>query len=295
MPYGSKGAVVYGTGPFTDPLGFNDQIWAQADRLGFRIDVITGEYDVPQFEYTLTFDDAVKAVDDIALFRQMAREIAYQAGVILTFMPKPLPETSGSGLHINSSFADADGKNALTSAAGAGPDYLNALGAACVAGPIHHHKGLAGLIAPSGTSYKRLQPASLSGYWQNWGGDHRNVTTRVSAEAGAKARLEHRTADACANTHTATAAVLEAAFLGVKNGYSLPPREKGDGIEVTDAKEGTAADLAGAVADLEADTALCEAVGADLCANHNFMKQQEAEKTNTLDDAGLRAFYAYFV
>jgi glutamine synthetase len=34
-------------------------------------------------------------------------------------------------------------------------------------------------------SYKRLQPASLSGYWHSWGGDH-NVTTRVSAEGGAK-------------------------------------------------------------------------------------------------------------
>ena len=51
-----------------------------AERLGFRLDMITAEYDTPQFEYTLTFDDAVKAVDDIVLFRLMAREVAYHCG-----------------------------------------------------------------------------------------------------------------------------------------------------------------------------------------------------------------------
>ena len=39
---------------------------------------------------------------------------------------------------------------------------------------------LAGLLAPTVGSYLRLQPASMSGYWCNWGGDHRGVTVRVS-------------------------------------------------------------------------------------------------------------------
>ena len=41
VPYDSLGGVVYGTGPFTDPRGFNDAIWDVAEELGFKLDMIT--------------------------------------------------------------------------------------------------------------------------------------------------------------------------------------------------------------------------------------------------------------
>lgn len=295
VPYDSLGAVVYGTGPFTDPRGFNDAIWEVADELGFRLDMITAEYDSPQFEYTLTFDDALKAVDDIILFRQMAREVALGEGVILTFMPKPIVEAGGNGMHINFSFTDKDGANALSSGELGGPDHLNDLSRGCLAGVLHHHKGLAGLIAPTTNSYDRLQPGSLSGHWQNWGGDHRNVTTRISSEGGAKTRLEHRMADASSNPYTAVAAVLQAALLGVENGYDLQPIETGDGFVKTDATVGAATDLKSAIQDLAADTALGQAVGAVLVENHMFMKEAEVEKTEGLDAKALRDFYIFYV
>lgn len=295
VPYDSFGGVVYGTGPFTDPRGFNDAIWEVADELGFNLDMITAEYDSPQFEYTLTFDDALKAVDDIILFRQMAREVALGEGVLLSFMPKPIVEAGGSGMHINFSFTGTNGENALSSGGKSGPDYLNDLAKGCVAGLLHHHQGLAGLIAPTANSYDRLQPGSLSGYWQNWGGDHRNVTTRVSSEGGAKARLEHRMADASSNPYTAVAAVLQAALLGVENGYDLPPIETGDGFVKTDAKVGVAADLASAIADLAQDTALSQVVGQELVDNHVFMKTAEVEKTKDLAPDALRDFYIPYV
>ncbi|WP_425044558.1 glutamine synthetase [Primorskyibacter sp. S87] len=295
VPYDAPGGVVYGTGPYSDPLRFNDRIWAMADEMGFSLDMITAEFDSPQFEYTLTFDDAITAVDDIVLFRLMAREIALEYGIVLTFMPKPIAEAGGSGMHINFSFSDESGGNALSSGPRGGPDHMNDLARGCLAGLLHHHKGLAGLIAPTANSYMRLQPGSLSGFWQNWGGDHRNVTTRISSEGGAKARLEHRMADASANPYTAVAAVLHAARLGVENGHALPPMETGDGFDRTDAKEGTAIDLKGAVADLERDTVLAQAVGPELVANHVFMKQKEVRKTRDLEGDALRDFYVYSV
>ncbi len=57
------------------------------------------------------------------------------------------------------------------------------------------------------------------------------MTTRISSEGGAKARLEHRMADASSNPYMAVAAVLQAARLGVEGGYDLPPMETGDGFE----------------------------------------------------------------
>ncbi|MDQ2093482.1 glutamine synthetase family protein [Rhodalgimonas zhirmunskyi] len=296
VPYDTPGGVVYGTGPFSDPLRFNDAIWEAADRLGFRLDMITAEYDSPQFEYTLTFDAAVKAVDDIVLFRLMAREIALEHGIVLTFMPKPISGAGGSGMHINFSFTDKAGGNALApDAKRGGPDHMNDLARGCVAGLMHHHKALAGLIAPTANSYQRLQPGALAGFWQNWGGDHRNVTTRVSSEAGPKARLEHRMADASANPYTAVAAVLQAARLGYVEKYKLGPRETGDGFDRTDARISTAVSLKEAVADLRRDPKLTSAVGQLLCDNHAFMKDREAKKTKDLEGDALRDFYVHFV
>ncbi len=295
VPYDAPGAVVYGTGPTTDPRGFNDAIWERATALGFNIDMLTAEYDAPQFEYTLTFDDALKAVDDIVLFRLLAREVALEHGIVLSFMPKPIEDAGGSGMHINFSFVDKNGNNALSKDGKSGPKHMSDLARGCVAGLVQHHRGLAALVAPTALSYKRLQPASLSGYWRNWGGDHRNVTTRVSGEGGVKARLEHRMADASANPYIAAAAVLQAALLGVEKKYPLIAPETSDGFEQTDANEGVAADLAGAIADLAADTPLGDAVGRMLVDNQLFMRTAEVEKTSAMDEISLRNFYIPFL
>ncbi|MBO6883766.1 MAG: glutamine synthetase [Marivita sp.] len=294
-PYDAPGGVVYGTGPFADPMRINDVIWNKAHEVGFKLDLITAEYDSPQFEYTLSFDDALAAVDDVVLFRQMAREIALDHGVVLTFLPKPISMAGGSGMHINFSFWDAAGQNALATGEKGGPEHLNDLSRGCLAGLVHHHKGLAGLIAPTTGSYNRLQPSSMSGYWQNWGGDHRGVTTRVSGEGGKKARLEHRMADASANPYTAAAAVLQAARLGFEAKLSLPPMETGDGFDKVDAKVGTAQNLRAAIRDLEADRALVDAVGRQLVENHAFMKEREFRKTRDMEHDALLDFYVWFI
>ena len=294
IPYDTPGAGVYGTGPFADPLRFNDDIWRTADDLGFSVDMITAEYDTPQFEYTLTFDDALKAVDDIVLFRLMAREIAFEYGVMLTFLPKPILEAGGSGMHINFSFSDKNGKNAFEKTAG-DPIQMNELAKGCVSGLLHHHKGLSGIVAPTSNSYDRLQPGTLSGYWKNWGGDHRNVTTRVSTEGGSKARLEHRMADASSNPYTSVAAILQAANLGVEKGYDLPGMETGNGFDETVATEGTAENLSEAINDLSLDEDLTKAVGTELIENHIFMKKEEVNKTENLKGEDLLNFYINFI
>ncbi|MFN3145400.1 MAG: glutamine synthetase [Paracoccaceae bacterium] len=295
VPYDTPGGVVYGTGPFTDPLRFTDAIWEKAEQVGFHIDVFTAEYDAPQFEFTLTFDDALRAIDDIFLFRLLAREVALDHGIVLTFLPKPVAEGGGSGMHVNLSFADAQGRNAVAAGDGGGPDNMSELARGCIAGWMHHHRGLAGLLAPTANSYQRLQPASLSGYWRNWGGDHRGVTCRISAEGGAKARLEHRMPDASANPYVAVAALLHAARLGGDAGYELPLMETGDCFDKVDAREGVATDLRRAMDDLAADTALAEALGPELVEHHLFMKRKEVKKTRDLEGDALRDFYVWFV
>lgn len=295
VPYDTPGGVVYGTGNFTDPRRFTDAIWNKAQEIGLPLDLITAEYDTPQYEFTLTFDSAVHHVDTVVLFRQMAREIAFDHGIILSFLPKPIAGKGGSGLHVNLSFTDHNGANALAKGDVGDPNNLSDIARGCIAGWMHHHKAMAGLMAPNALSYARLQPASLSGFWCNWGGDNRNVTVRVSAEGGKKARLEHRMADAAANPYTTVATVLQAALLGVQNQYPLQPLETGDGFTHNDAPHGVAASLTEALDDLQADIALTEAVGAGLVENHLYMKRAEVAKTADLEGDALRDWYIWYI
>ena len=292
-PYDTPGSHVYATGPLADPRGLLEAIWDRASGMGLRIDSLNSEYDSPQFELTLSYDHALRAVDDIFLFRLLAREVAFELGLVLTFMPKPILSLGGSGVHINFSLRDQSGHNAISG--GPNASAFNDLTRGCTAGLMHHHAALAGLLAPSSNSYQRLQPASLSGFWQNWAVDHRGVTVRLSPEAGPAARIEHRMGDATANPYTLTAAVLQAARLGVVHGYALPPAETGDCLENKDATASVAEQLAGALDALEADSALCQAVGQGLVDNHVGMKRHEIERTQDLDDEALRDYYIRYV
>ena len=294
-PYDTPGAYVYSTGPFSDPRGFTDAIWEAAEEAGFPLEVMTSEFDHPQFEFTLTYADALRAADEIFLFRLMAREIALQHGILLTFMPKPILEKGGCGVHVNFSFTDGDGRNALARGMPADAPPLSDLTRGCIAGLMHHHRGMCALMAPSVNSYARLQPAGLAGVWQNWGIDHRGVTVRLTETSGKAARIEHRLGDGAANIYTHVATVLQAARLGVVNGYECPPAETGDCLESQDATIRAPESLAEALDALEADTALCAAVGQGLCDNLVFMKRDEIDKTAALEGAALRDFYIHYL
>ncbi|MDD9822414.1 MAG: glutamine synthetase family protein [Gammaproteobacteria bacterium] len=293
-PLDTPGAFVYGTGRFTDPHGFTDAIWQRSEQCGFKLEMLTSEFDAPQFEFTLRYDDAVAAIDEVFLFRLMAREIALEHGILLTFMPKPIAALSGSGVHVNFSLSDANGNAIADSTSG---DGLSELARGCVAGLLHHHRSLAALLAPTVNSYRRLQPATLSGYWRNWARDHRGVTVRIAGETGAHARIEHRMADAAANPYTAAAAVLQAARLGAAapDDYPLPPAETADCLENHDAADGVPDSLGAALDELENDRDLSAALGAELVANHIAIKRDEVEKTADLTDDDLRDFYLHFI
>ena len=130
-------------------------------------------------------------------------------------------------------------------------------------------------MAPTVNSYRRLQPASLSGYWANWGYDHRGVTTRIPDERGKAARIEFRMGDCAVNVYTATAATLQAALLGIQNDYDLPAAEELDCLESQSTERHTPDDLGAAMQALMADTVLTQAIGQELVDNHVGIKTQE--------------------
>ena len=289
-PYDTPGAFVYGTGPENDPAGLMDAIWQRAADVGLPLESVNGEYDNGQFEMTLCFDQALKACDDAFLFRLMAREVAFEKGYLLTFMPKPIPERGGSGLHVNFSFSDDKNNNVISE-----NGQLSALAGHAVAGLIKHHEAMAGLLAPTINSYDRLSPASLAGYWANWAVDHRLVTTRVSYDNPKSARLEHRMADSSSNPYIAVASVLNAARLGVMNKLELPKPEDLDGLENVRARRHAPSSLSRALDALEKDRAFVEAMGSLMVEAHLVLKRDEVKRLSGRSKDEIRDYYIPFI
>ncbi|KAJ8134736.1 hypothetical protein OY671_012051, partial [Metschnikowia pulcherrima] len=136
VPYETPGAFVYGTGPFTDPAGSIDDIWAMAARCGLPIESINAEFAAPPFESTSRYADASRAADDVFSFRQMARESSIRRGYSLSFSPKPFAEKSGSGSHFNISFTEHSGRNAFADDVANGEPSRSMAG--CIAGSLQH-------------------------------------------------------------------------------------------------------------------------------------------------------------
>jgi glutamine synthetase len=207
-------------------------------------------------------------------------------------MGKPLSDRGGSGLHFNISLRNEAGDNVIHDPDAS--DGVSALAKQAVAGMLAHHQSLAGLCAPNVNAYKRLRPASLSGYWANWGYDHRGATVRIPPERGEGSRLEHRLSDGAAVVHTALAAVLQAARLGYVNKLELGPAEGGNGLDTIDATVGVPPSLSDALDALEADQELVSAVGEQIVAQHVAVKRTEWERfTGATTDWEMREYLPF--
>ena len=273
QPIDTPGAFVYGTGASVDPHGLIDEIWEACHEAGIPLESVNSEYDPGQFEFTLRYSDALRAADEAFLFKLLAREVAHRCGLMLTFMGKPMTDRGGSGLHFNLSWNNASGENVVNDSTA--PDGLSAVARHAVAGLIDHHQALAAICAPTVNAYKRLRPSSMSGYWANWGYDHRGATVRIPHERGTGARLEHRLSDGAAPIHSALAAVLQAARLGLTHESPLGLAESGNGLDTIDAKIGAPRNLSDALDALEADHELVEAIGTQMVAQHIAVKRTE--------------------
>jgi glutamine synthetase len=287
----TPGAYVYGTGPAVDPSGLLDEIMTTADRCGLPIESINSEYDTPQFELTLTYGDALAAVDNIFLFKLMAREIATKHGLLLTYMGKPFADRGGSGFHVNFSL-EKNGQNAMHDPKA--EDGLSSLAHGCIAGMIEHFEATAALCAPTVNAYKRLRPAQLAGYWANWGYDHRGASVRIPYERGKATRLEHRVSDGAANPYLATAAVLQAARLGFEGKLTPPAPEEQDCLEHQSTTRHVPDNLELALNALEADEKFVNAIGADLVGQFVAVKRAEWDKfTAAVTDWELKYYMPF--
>ncbi len=292
VPWNTPSAHCYGTGLLADPSGLIDDIMATAASIDIPIETTSTEYDSAQFELTVRYDDALVAIDNSFLLKLLCREKAIEHGLMITFLGRPFNDRGGNGLHINLSLTDSEGSNLLYDPDG--NNNLSQLARHAITGLLAHHEALTAICAPTVNSYKRLFSGQLSGYWANWGYDHRSVAVRVPSDRGNGTRIESRLPDGSANPYLATAALLQACRLGIEGGQDPPPPEDGDGLAKANTERCCPENLSLALDALEADQNLVAALGHPITSHFVAMKRAEwARFSRTVTDWELNEYLSY--
>jgi glutamine synthetase len=197
------------------------------EKLGIRVEYSHHEVGYSQHEIDLRFDTALEMADKSMTYKNVVKEIAQRHGVYATFMPKPIQDQNGSGMHTHQSLF-SNGKNAFFN-----PDdqfYLSDTAKAFIAGQLRHAREISIIFAQYVNSYKRLVPGYEAPVYIAWSRRNRSALVRVPLYHPGKeqaTRAEIRCPDPSANPYLTFAALLHAGLEGIERGYELPePMER---------------------------------------------------------------------
>jgi glutamine synthetase len=168
-----------------------------------------------QTEIDLRFDSLLKSADAMMLYKYIVKNVANQYGKTVTFMPKPLFQDNGSGMHCHQSLW----KGGKPLFAGDGYAGLSQMALWYIGGLIKHGPALSALIAPTTNSYKRLVPGFEAPVNLAYSRRNRSAACRIpmySASPKAK-RVEFRPPDPSCNPYLAFSAMLMAGLDGIEN------------------------------------------------------------------------------
>ena len=168
-----------------------------------------------QCEIDQRFASLVLSADNMMLYKYIIRNVAFAHGKTVTFMPKPLWNDNGSGMHTHQSIW-RDGKPLF---AGDGYAGLSETALYYIGGLLKHAPALIALAAPTTNSYKRLVPGFEAPVNLAYSRRNRSAACRIpmySSNPKAK-RVEFRPPDPSANPYLCFAALLMAGLDGVQN------------------------------------------------------------------------------
>ena len=189
-----------------------------------------------QSEIDMKFEPLVKMGDQFMWFKYIIKNVAKRHGKTATFMPKPIFEDNGSGMHSHLSLW----KGGKPLFAGKGYAGLSDLGLHAIGGILKHAPAILAFAAPTTNSYRRLVPGFEAPVNLVMSARNRSAGVRIPmySENPKAKRLEFRCPDPTANGYLAWPAMLMAAIDGIKN--AIDPGEPLD----RDIYEMTPAELA---------------------------------------------------
>lgn len=168
-----------------------------------------------QCEIDMKFADLLKMADQMMWYKYIIKNVARRHGKTVTFMPKPIFEDNGSGMHTHMSFwKKGQPLFAGDKYAGMSDLALNAIG-----GILKHARAVLGFAAPTTNSYKRLVPGFEAPVNLAMSQRNRSASVRIpmySASPKAK-RFEFRCPDPSSNPYLTFSAIMMAAIDGIQN------------------------------------------------------------------------------
>ena len=219
--------------PVDSAMDIRAEMVSTMQEIGLSMDKHHHEVAAAQHELGITFETLTKSADHVQVYKYVVQQVAHAYGKTATFMPKPIKDDNGSGMHSHMSIWK-DGKPTF-----AGDEYAG-LSENClyyIGGVIKHAKALNAFTNPTTNSYKRLVPGFEAPVLLAYSARNRSASCRIPYGAGEKAkRVEFRFPDALANPYLAFSALLMAGLDGIenkihpgdamdKNLYDLPPAE----------------------------------------------------------------------
>ncbi|WP_429457615.1 glutamine synthetase family protein [Microbacterium sp. ZKA21] len=204
--------------------------------LGISVEFSHHEGGPGQNEIDLRYADALTMADNVMTFRTVIKEVAIEQGVYATFMPKPLSDHPGSGMHTHMSLFEGE-RNAFYEE---GAKYqLSKTGRQFIAGLLKHANEIAAVTNQFVNSYKRLWGGDEAPSFVTWGHANRSALVRVpmyKPNKGGSSRVEYRGLDSAANPYLAYALMLAAGLKGIEEGYELPPEAEDNVWALSDAE-----------------------------------------------------------
>lgn len=187
-----------------------------------------------QAEIDMRFDSLVRMADKVMLYKYIVKNVARRHGKTATFMPKPIFQDNGSGMHTHQSIW----KGGKPLFAGKGYAGLSETALHYIGGLLKHAPALCAFCSPTWNSYKRLVPGYEAPVNLCYSARNRSAACRIplySPSPKAK-RVEYRPPDPTANPYFAFAAMLMAGLDGIKrkinpgepldkSSYELTPAE----------------------------------------------------------------------
>ncbi|MEE8597517.1 MAG: glutamine synthetase family protein [bacterium] len=195
------------------------------DRLeAFGIDIEAGHHEVGrgQHEIDLLYTTALKLADNVLTARMVIKKVAEENNLYATFMPKPIFDAAGNGMHIHQSIFKGK-KNQFSNPK---DSYgLSKLAYNYLAGVLKYMKEISAVTSPLVNSYKRLVSGFEAPVYICWGRMNRSALVRVpriSRNNFDSVRIELRSCDPSANPYLLFASVLRAGLEGIKNNLKPP-------------------------------------------------------------------------
>lgn len=257
----------------------------ELEKIGFKMEASHHECGTGQHEINFEFDNALEACDNLQTFKLVVKIIAKRHGLHATFMPKPISNIPGSGMHINCSLSDKDGNNVFEDPKG--EIGLSDIAKFWIAGIMKNARGFTAITNPTINSYKRLVPGYEAPCYVSWSDANRSAMIRIPAKRGKATRTELRNADPSTNPYLAMSAILASGLEGIEKKLECKERVYLNLFELNRSEreamgiENLPENLKDAVKELKKNAVVLEALGAHVVDKFIIAKNKEWDDFRT--------------